>query len=272
MSTFRAAATPALATLLVAVVLGGCGAPPPPKGPPPLKSAIDTPVARFFPAVDGTVHAYETKDLIAGTSGVLMLRTKVIADRTIELTSSKTQRLRYDDKGVLREPQGAYVLRTPLTVGESWPGGPNVSVSIVKIDQTVTVPAGTFKGCLETLDKRVGAVSGTVRSVYCPDVGLVLLESEGKGSQPGQEIHERVELKSFGKELDLSKAGAVPLATTRHRRQGIDDTASRTRRPDGHCTGWRRMTGFSIIVRSSSTSAERFMASSCVMRPRESSE
>lgn len=192
-----------------AATLGGCGGPPPPKGPEPLKNTVNTPVARYFPAVDGTVHAYDTKDLIGGTTGVLMLRTTVIGDRTIELTSSKTQRLRYDDKGVLREPQGAYVLRTPLEIGQSWPGGPNVSVSIVKIDVAITVPAGSYRGCIETLDKRVGAVSGTVRSVYCPDVGLVLLESEGRGAGPGQEIHERVELKSYGKGLDLTK-GNVP--------------------------------------------------------------
>lgn len=218
MSVRASSSSRALLAVVAAVagLLVACGSPPPPKGPEPLKNTVSTPVARFFPAVDGTVHAYETKDLITGTTGVLMLRTTVLGDRTIEVTSSKPQRLRYDDKGLLREPQGAYVLRTPLEVGQSWPGGPNVSVSIVKTDVTITVPAGTYKGCLETLDKRVGAVSGSVRSVYCPDVGLVLLESEGKGAGPGQEIHERVELKSYGKGLDLTKS-AAPLAKPRFR-------------------------------------------------------
>jgi hypothetical protein len=190
--------------------IAGCASTPPRGTPPPPKSTVDNPVSKFFPAVDGTVHAYETKDVLTGATGVLMMRTQVTGARTIEVKSSKVQRLRYDDKGLLREPQGYYLLRAPLAVGQTWPAGPNVSVAIVKIDAEITVPAGTYRGCVETVDRRVGAVSGTVKSVYCPDVGLVLLESEGKGQGPGQEVHERVELKSFDKELDLSKGGPVP--------------------------------------------------------------
>ena len=200
-----------------AVLLAACGAPPPPaKTPDVLRSSVDTPVAKLMPAAHDTVHAYETKDLIAGTSGVLMLRTNVTGPRTMELVGAKTQRLRFDDRGVLREPEGTYLLRTPLAVGESWPGGPNASLSIVKTDLAITVIAGSFKGCLEVVDKRVGAISGTIRTVYCPDVGMVLVETEGKSGQG--EVHERVELKSYGKALDISKPGATPLARRRGQR------------------------------------------------------
>jgi hypothetical protein len=199
-----------LAASPACLALASCAATPPPSAPAPLASSVENPVSKFFPAVDGTVHAYETKDVLTGATGVLMMRTQVTGARTIEVKSSKVQRLRYDDKGLLREPQGYYLLRAPLAVGQSWPAGPNVSVAIVKIDAEITVPAGTYRGCVETVDRRVGAVSGTIKSVYCPDVGLVLLESEGQGQGPGQEVHERVELKSFDKELDLTKGAPPP--------------------------------------------------------------
>lgn len=50
--------------------------------------------------------------------------------------------------------------------------------TVVSIDQTVTVPAGTFTGCITTEDWS-GIEPGRERKSYCPGVGLVLEQSGG---------------------------------------------------------------------------------------------
>lgn len=47
---------------------------------------------------------------------------------------------------------------------------------VVALRKTVTVPAGTFKNCLQTRDKSTLDVTLDELKTYCPGVGLVLIE------------------------------------------------------------------------------------------------
>jgi hypothetical protein len=49
---------------------------------------------------------------------------------------------------------------------------------IVALDQTITVPAGTFTGCVKTRDRSAIEASADETKIYCPGIGLVL-EEEG---------------------------------------------------------------------------------------------
>jgi hypothetical protein len=62
-------------------------------------------------------------------------------------------------------------------VGDSFspervPGVAEERTTVIEVDQTVTIPAGTFEGCLVAED--VGLLEGTTElKTYCPDIGLV---------------------------------------------------------------------------------------------------
>jgi hypothetical protein len=98
-------------------------------------------------------------------------------------------------------------LKTPLTAGATW-RSKSGTVRVDAVDQTATVPAGTFKGCLRTVEEsRDPTASKVVRSVYCPHVGLVSLDVEGV-SDVGHE-HQVVNLRSFGPRVDVGSPGVT---------------------------------------------------------------
>ena len=64
---------------------------------------------------------------------------------------------------------------------------------LTALEQNVSVPAGTFVGCLETTETGgQGPTSRVIVTTYCPEVGIV------KFSVNDGERQERFELKAFG--------------------------------------------------------------------------
>jgi len=64
-----------------------------------------------------------------------------------------------------------FLLKAPLAVGTAWKNEDG-RYEITAVDETVTVPAGTFTHCIEIVNK---SVSGkvTVVSLYAPGVGVI---------------------------------------------------------------------------------------------------
>lgn len=111
--------------------------------------------------------------------------------------SNATRKFVYRPDGVAYDG-GAYILKTPLALGTSWPGEHGGTTRYTATDRSVTVPAGTFAACVETTEEG-GRVKG-VRfvSTYCPGVGLVLLDASSEGGEGA-----RAELKSHGPAVDV---------------------------------------------------------------------
>ncbi|MGH7966852.1 MAG: hypothetical protein ACRERD_34355, partial [Candidatus Binatia bacterium] len=64
-----------------------------------------------------------------------------------------------------------FFIKTPLEVGTAWKNQDG-RYEITAIDETVTVPAGTFTNCIEVTNKsESGKV--TIVSLYAPGVGVV---------------------------------------------------------------------------------------------------
>lgn len=198
-----------LAALAAVVALAGCAsseAPPVVPAPPP---AEPSEVARYMPLEDNHVYAYRTEDKVRGSSGALMLRVRRRAIGGAELLGgARTQRVLIDANGVRREPEGHYMLRTPIEVGTAWRNGPGANARITAVDRTVKVPAGSFHRCVVVVEERSGAsVRGKISTTFCLDVGIVSIETEGEGGDNAESIHELVELRSFGPAVNL---GAPP--------------------------------------------------------------
>jgi hypothetical protein len=183
-----------LATALLSIAVA-CSSPPPPEAAK--KPVAAEGVARYLPLEDDTVFAYDTVMEPGGERGLLVLEVRRRRPELAELVvAGRAQRLNVSSAAVELVTGGA-LLRAPLTLGASWRGDFG-RVRVTNLSRSVTVPAGAFSDCLETVEEMTSS-EGTKRTstVYCPGVGITLRETEVE--QGGAQGTERIELKSFGK-------------------------------------------------------------------------
>jgi hypothetical protein len=188
------------AGLLVALLGSGCAAAPPPSPPSATPSA--TGLARFLPLEDGTVASFDTVTEPGGERGLLVLEIRRPNPETAELVvAGHASRLRLST-GAVAHAAGGFLLREPLAAGAQWKGDFG-HVRVTRTDRSISVGAGTFTGCVETLEElttREGQKRTT--TVFCPGVGIALRETEAE--QGAEQQSERITLKSYGPKFDPS--------------------------------------------------------------------
>lgn len=180
--------------LLFAAATGACSASTPAKAPSPLQNKDA--LARYLPLAHDTVYSYDTFSEVSGEHGLLVMRVRRPRTDLAELdVAGRIQRLYIGEKGVSLAT-GGYLLRIPLAVGAEWVGDFG-KVKVTALDRKVRVPAGSFERCVETVEEIAsGEIKKRTLTVYCPDVGIVMRETQG---QSGTEVAlERIELKSYG--------------------------------------------------------------------------
>jgi len=178
-----------------------CGAQPAVESKP--KPAVREGVLHYLPLEHDTVYSYETRLEPYGERGLLVLEVRRRRPELAELVvAGRAQRLNVSASAVELVTGGA-LLRAPLGEGASWRGDFG-RVRVTSTSRSVTVPAGSFRDCLETVEEMTSA-EGTKRTktAYCPGVGIALRETEVE--QDGQHATERIELKSYGKRFDARK-------------------------------------------------------------------
>lgn len=157
---------------------------------------------RYLPLEDGTVFSYDTHSEHDNAHGVLIVQVSRPRPGRIDLRmGSRTERLQLVPDGI-SYVEGGYLLKAPLTKGSTWRSRSG-TVRVEATDETVTVPAGSFPGCLRTVEEnRDAALSRTVSQVYCPHVGLVSVQVEGMTAEgPNRET---AVLRSFGPRVDVT--------------------------------------------------------------------
>jgi hypothetical protein len=159
----------------------------------------------FLPIEDGRVYAYHVEDKVANTVGALMLRVQRDSEDLATLTSGGSNQtpLMFDTHGIMRRDTRMYMLRGPIQEGTTWSLERSRQFRITAVDKTMKVLAGTFPHCVEVTEARTGKVEGIIVTVFCHKVGIVLMETKGiaDGKIP---IHERLELRSVGKAIDIN--------------------------------------------------------------------
>lgn len=144
----------------------------------------------FFPLEDGRIYAYETRE--GADTGLLVAKVRRADATHGELRlSNATKRFVYERDGV-RYEGGSYILKTPLSVGTSWPGEHGGTTTIESVDAAVTVPAGKYTSCVRTVEKGGRPPGSIYTNTYCPTVGMVLLEVSAMGNEAS------AALKSYG--------------------------------------------------------------------------
>jgi hypothetical protein len=188
-------------TVLLALgcLLAACGPSTPGPAAKPAQPQHISDVERYLPLRADTVLAYDTFQENTGERGVLMMAVRRPRLGTVELdVGGRVQRLALESDGV-RMVTGGWLLKAPLTPGARFKGQFG-EVEVTSVNATVQVPAGKFTGCVQTVEQSVTA-QRKVTTVFCPDVGITLLDVEGAlGEEFGRE---RAELRSHGPRVNL---------------------------------------------------------------------
>lgn len=194
-------------------MLGCSSAKPAPAAPIAIREPINArpEIERYLPLENGTVFSYDTASE-TGRRGVLIVQiSRPRQDRVDLRMGSKTERLELTSDGVAYV-EGGYLLKAPLTAGSTWKSKTG-TVRVENADETAKVPAGQFEGCVRTLEEtRDPGATRTVRTVFCPHVGLVSLDVEAT-SDRGHE-RETAVLRSFGPRVDLAPGDSTSTTTT----------------------------------------------------------
>lgn len=170
----------------------GCGDGKPAEAPggAPKKAESKSLAEVYFPLEEGRIYSYATNE--GGETGMLVARVHRADPTHGELRlSNATKRFVFTPEGVAYEA-GAFILKTPIDVGTSWPGEHGGTTRIATVDAAPKVPAGSYASCIVTIEEGGRPPGARYTTTYCPGVGMVLLEVSMKGAES------RAELKSYG--------------------------------------------------------------------------
>jgi hypothetical protein len=172
---------------------------------PPRAEAIATSsVDRLLPLRDRTQFAYESVNDDTGGAGMFVTRIRRASERILLTTGGITKVLEVRPDGIARAESHAYLLKSPVQLGATWPGEAGGTVRISAVDRTVRIPAGVFVGCVETTELRGGDARREITTVFCPDVGIATMEVEAWSG--AEHALERATLRSFGVPVHIEGA------------------------------------------------------------------
>lgn len=165
---------------------------------PRTASELRSEVERYFPLVDGHIYTYETTKNDSTTRDMFMLNVRRFGPTSAELKTGSTSKGLTITATAIARDSGGFILKSPLSQGNQWTGDNETTVVIDAVGLSVKVPAGSFNNCLRTVQ---AGSSGTVTTVFCPDVGIVEMRAEQMSGSSTQS--EQVLLRSFGPPVDL---------------------------------------------------------------------
>ena len=164
-----------------------------------------TTVERLYPMRMGSIWTY---DVDTGQDTPILAITRVTAnDGTQVEVSSGGDPIRYELKpdGLFRSDRAGYLLKPPFDKGATWDAGGGAKAEITATDRSMETMAGAFTGCIEV--NETGGTNGkVVRTVYCPDVGPVEVESSMHMGLSGQTARVLAKLRGY----DFSAAVVGP--------------------------------------------------------------
>ena len=161
-------------------------------------------VERLYPLRAGSVWTY---DVDTGEGVPVLAITRVLSSTPERIeVSSGSDPLLYQQRpeGLFRSDLGIYVLRNPVQKGPRWDQN-GASAEITDVGKSVSTEAGEFRGCVEVVEQG-GPSDKHVRTVFCPDVGPVEIESLVNISLTGKSARVLARLRGY----DFSGASSQP--------------------------------------------------------------
>jgi hypothetical protein len=156
---------------LVALLLVACAS-----GPAPRPEAQALTPERLYPLALGSAWSY---DVDAGDGESVLAITRVVEagpGYAGVLGGEGVRRYELRPDGLFQSALGGYLLKAPIAANATWDAGRGITARVAETALAIETAAGRFTGCVRVIEE--GAASGAVvRTVYCPDVGPVEVES-----------------------------------------------------------------------------------------------
>lgn len=152
----------------------GCGPPPEPEEPKgdPLAPA------NLYPLAEGNVWSYNVD---TGQDLPTLGQTRVVSGQgnRYEVSSNRSDPVIYEvrEQGIFRPANGTWLLKAPIEVGAEWPSSAGMTARVESTGVSVETKAGSFDGCVQVVETG-GEAGRSVATVYCPEIGPVLVESK----------------------------------------------------------------------------------------------
>lgn len=99
-------------------------------------------------------------------------------------------------EGIRHVASGRWVLRAPIEEGAQWEAMGGRTAHVRDLDASVEVVAGTYDHCVD-VEESGGEDGRTVRTVYCPEVGPVLIESRMESMLTTRTVETSARLRSY---------------------------------------------------------------------------
>jgi hypothetical protein len=151
---------------------------------------------RLYPLAADTVWSYDV-DTGEGPPTLAISRVIAVDGARIEVSSGSAPMV-YElrPEGIFRPNRGGWLLKAPVEEGATWDAGGGSRAEVGSVDLKVSTLAGDFRGCVEVRETG-GTGDKSVRTVYCPDVGPVEVESAMSMKLSGQEASVKARLRGF---------------------------------------------------------------------------
>lgn len=163
--------------------------------PTPMQVAELSP-ADLYPFETGNAWSYDV-DTGEGTTTLAITRVEAFDGRVAEVRTSRTT-VRYEvlPDGIRVLPGNGWLLRAPLREGSSWPGPGGRDARLVSTDLSFRTEAGSFGRCVE-VSETGGELELEVRTVYCPGVGPVAVDSTMRSRVSDRAVTVSARLRGF---------------------------------------------------------------------------
>ena len=179
----------ALVLAASSIVVGGCGASKP--GAAPAFAPID-----IYPLRSGNAWSY---DVNTGDPSTTLAVTRVeTVDGSVATVRTGEQTIQYEIRkdGIRVVSEGAWLFRLPYEDGASWPARGGRTGRLVSTQASIETPAGRFTDCLEFVETG-GKLELEVRTVYCPSVGPVAVDSTMRSNVSDRLISVHARLRGY---------------------------------------------------------------------------
>ena len=150
---------------------------------------------RLYPLRSGNVWTYDVDtgvDLpVLGISRVVE-----VEGNRVSVTNNDSPPILYElrPEGIYRVTSDTWLLRRPIEVGATWASAGGREAKVTAVDEQVEVTAGTFEHCVRVEESDERQVTQTV---YCPDVGPVVVDTQTGMELSGQTARVRGELRAY---------------------------------------------------------------------------
>jgi hypothetical protein len=130
----------------------------------------------LYPLGEGYVWSYQVDNGIEQVLGVAQVT--AVIDQRIEVSALGGEPFVYElrPEGIYRPASSTWLLKAPIRMGAEWPAPSGRTARVTSVSQRIEVPAGEFEDCVR-IEEDGGEDQKTVKTVYCPGIGPVYVET-----------------------------------------------------------------------------------------------